>query len=270
MAIDSNSSFELNARIPMILAQKPSPAVPKDRARFFYTGAAALLLLVMFLGFQQFYLHGRAYPNRPLTPPIRNLLIAHGLVMSSWLVLLLIQPLLIVNNKYRTHMLLGRVGAVLAACIFVLGVRIGISAARISPPELRLWNMPYKQFLAIPIIGITVFAVFVAIGVWYRRRPEIHRPMMLLATLAAIVAALDRIDWMTSLYRQTIWGTIFGPFFAALVIGAVLFGVKWALTRSFDRYFALGWAGLVLASAGIMALATSDLWDSISSFLLQY
>jgi hypothetical protein len=249
---------------------KLSTTVPKDRARFFYTGAAALLLLLMFLGFQQFYLHGRAYPNRPLTPPIRNLLIAHGLVMSSWLVLLLIQPLLIVNGKYKVHMLLGRVGAVLAACIFALGVRMGIQAARVSPPELRLWNMPYKQFLAVPIIGVTVFAIFVAIGVWYRRRPEIHRPMMLLATLAAIVAALNRIDWITSLYRQTIWGTIFGPFFAVLVIGALLFAVKWALTRSFDRYYALGWAGFVLASAGIMRLATTGVWDNIADFLLQY
>jgi hypothetical protein len=247
-----------------------SGTVPKDRARYFYAGAAAVLLVVMFLGFIQFYLHGRAFPNRPLTPPIRNLLIAHGVAMTAWMLLLLVQPLLIVNSKYKTHMRLGRIGAVLAACIFILGLRLGIGAARVAPPELRLWNLPYKQFLAVPVISVTIFAIFVAIGVWYRKRPEIHRPMMLLATLAAITAALDRIDAITSLYRHTIWGTIFGPFFSMLVIGAIFLVVKWALTRSFDRYFTLGWATLVVAGAAIMQLATTDAWDSIASFLLSY
>jgi hypothetical protein len=94
--------------------------------------------------------------------------------------------------------------------------------------------------------------------------------MMLLATLAVIPAALDRIDAIASLYRHTVWGTIFGPFFSSLVIGAVFLVVKWALTRSFDRYYALGWAGLVVANAGIMKLATTQAWDGIASFLLRY
>jgi hypothetical protein len=248
----------------------PRRIMPQDRARFFYAGAAALLLVLMFLGFQQFYLHGRAFPTRPLAPPIRTLLISHGVAMSTWVVLLLVQPLLIVNRKHQVHMLLGKIGAVLAACIFILGLKVGIEAARVSPPEVRLWNLPYKQFMAVPIISITIFAGFVGVGVWNRRRPEVHRPMMLLATLAAIPAALDRIDAISSLYRHTVWGTIFGPFFSSLVIGGVFLVVKWALTRSFDRWYAMGWAGLVVASAFIMKLATTQTWDRFASFLLRY
>jgi len=248
----------------------PKRTRPHDRARFFYSSAAALLLVLMFLGFQQFYLHGKAFPNRPLAPPIRTLLITHGIAMSAWMVLLLVQPLLVANHKYRVHMTLGKVGAVLAACVFILGLKLGIEATRVSPPEVRLWNMPYKQFMAVPIISITIFAGFVTAGILNRRRPEIHRPMMLLATLAAIPAALDRIDAISSLYRQTVWGMIFGPFFSSLVIGAVFLVAKWALTRKFDRYYAMGWAGLVVASAGIMKLATTEVWDGIASFLLRY
>jgi hypothetical protein len=37
----------------------------------FYSGAAALLLTLMFLGFLQFYLHGRAYPNLTVNLPLR-------------------------------------------------------------------------------------------------------------------------------------------------------------------------------------------------------
>ncbi|HRD68426.1 MAG TPA: hypothetical protein PKY50_20055 [Candidatus Competibacter sp.] len=258
-----------NEALPSDKLQAKRPAFPA-RARLFYTGAAALLLILMFLGFQQFYLHGKAFPDRPLTPPIRTLLISHGVAMSLWMLLLLVQPLLVVNQKYRVHITLGKIGAVLAACIFILGFKLGIEATRVTPPEVRLWNLPYKQFMAVPIISVTVFAGFVTAGIVNRRRPEIHRPMMLLATLAVIPAALDRIDAITSLYRDTVWGTLFGPFFSSLVIGAVFLVVKWALTRSFDRFYAAGWAGLVVVSAGIMKLATTQAWDGIASSLLRY
>ncbi|MFO0949015.1 MAG: hypothetical protein U1D30_24410 [Planctomycetota bacterium] len=241
---------------------------PIDRIRYLYAATSALLLVLTFLGFQQFYLRGKAFPDRPLTPPIRTLVIAHGVSMSAWMILLLVQSLLVVGRKNRLHMALGKVGGVLAVAIFVLGFKLGIEATRVSPPEVRLWNLPYKQFMAVPIISITIFAWLVGVGIWKRRRPEIHRPAMLLATLAAMSAAMDRIDAIASLYRQSLWGALFGPFFSALVIGAVFLLLEWGLTRKFDRYFAVGFAGLVAASAGIMRFATTDAWDHIADFLL--
>ena len=242
--------------------------MPRDRARYFYSGAAMFLLVVMFFGFQQFYLHGRAYPNRPLTPPIRTLLIAHGLAMSAWVLLLVVQPLLVVNGKRRLHMTLGKAGAVLAACVFILGLKVAIEATRAAPPTAIPWNLHVKNFMAIPITTVTMFAVFVAIGILNRRRPNIHRPMMLLATLAAMTAALSRIDVVRLLYDHTVWAIIFGPYFAPLVIGAILLVVKWALTRKFDRYYAIGWVGLVVAGAAVMRLATTAMWERIATALL--
>ena len=67
--------------------------------------------------------------------------------------------------------------------------------------------------MAIPMIGILVFGLFVAIGVWYRRRPEIHRPMMLLGTLVIMAAATDRITALPPLFAETIWGGSGGRFF---------------------------------------------------------
>ena len=241
----------------------------RDRARLFYAGAAALLLAVMFLGFQQFYLHGRAFPDRPLTPAIRTLVIAHGIAMSLWMMLLLVQPLLVLNRKYRVHMAVGKAGALLAAVIVVLGLELALESARIDPSRIFVWSMTYEEFMAVPFVSILIFAGFVATGILNRRRPEIHRPMMLLATLTVISAATDRIPALLSLFEKTVWGTTFGPFFPPLLCGAVLLVVKWVLTRSFDRCFAMGWAGLVVADAGIMKLATTQTWDGMASFLLR-
>jgi len=244
-------------------------ATSPNRARLFYFGVAALLLTLMLLGFQQFYLHGKAFPNRELAQPIRTLLILHGIGMSAWVLLFLVQPLLIVAGNRREHMMLGRIGAVLAACIVILGFRLGIESTLISPPDMRIWGLAPKQFMAVPIIGIMIFAGYVIVGVWNRRRPEVHRPLMLLATMAAMPAAVSRIDFISVLYHGTVWETVFGPFFGMLVIGAFFLVMKCLLTRSLNRWFAMGYAGLVVSSALIMQLATTSAWDHFASFLLR-
>ena len=159
---------------------------PGDRNRLFYAGAAVLVLVLTFWGFVNFYLHGKAFPGRPLTPPIRTLIITHGIAMSAWVLLFLVQPVLIALRKYNWHIFLGRIGAVLAVAIFVFGMKLAIGAARVNPPELRLWNLGPKQFLIVPVSAILFFGVYVVIGLWNRLRSEIHRPMMLLGTLSAL------------------------------------------------------------------------------------
>ena len=243
-------------------------AATQNRLRFFYAGAAAFLLILVLLGFQQFYLQGKAYPGRELTPPIRTLVILHGIGMSAWMLLFLIQPLLIVAGNRRMHMRLGKFGAGLATLVLFLGMRLAIESARVNPPDLLLWGLSPKQFMAISFISILIFGVLVALGIWKRKRPEIHRPMMLLSILAIMPAVMDRIDPIKNLYADTIFGTLFGPFFSTLLIGLLLLAVNWALTRSIDHYLAIGYTALVLASIAIMQLAPTATWDHIATFLL--
>lgn len=243
--------------------------ISPNSMRLFYSGAAVLLLALMCLGFQQFYLHGKAYPNRDLASPIRTLIIIHGVSMSAWVLLFLVQPLMILADNRKVHMMLGRIGVALAASIVISGFWLGIESTSIKPPEMRLWGLDPKQFMAIPNIGILIFAGFVIAGVWNRRRPEVHRPMMLLATLAAIPAATDRIDFIRALYQGTVWGTVFGPFFAGLVIGLFFLVIKCLLTRSLDRWYVMGYISLVISSALIMQLAKTSTWNHFASFLLK-
>ncbi|MGR8950883.1 MAG: hypothetical protein ACU83V_00490 [Gammaproteobacteria bacterium] len=238
-------------------------------ARLFYSGAALVLLVMMLFGFQHFFLHGQSYPGRDIPPPIRTLIILHGTTMSAWVLLFLVQPVLIVSRNHRLHRMVGGIGAALAACIFILGLKTGIEATRITPPDLVIWGLTPKQFMAVPVISIMVFAGLVAAAVWNRRHPEVHRPMMLLATLAAIPAAVSRIDAISALYRGTFWETLFGPFFGTLIVGALFLLIKCLLTRAWDRWLAAGFAGLVLTSALIMKIAKTSAWDQFASFLLR-
>lgn len=257
----SSSTTASVDRIPSKVPARSNPT------RYLHTAFAVLLFALAFIGFQFFYLQGKAYPGRELMPPTKALVVIHGLLMSAWMVLYLGQPLLIALGNRKLHMAIGKLGAVLAAGMVIVGPLVAVAVVR-HGPEFPLWGLNRRQFMAISILSIVTFGVFVGIGVWQRRRPAIHRAMMLLGTLAAMAAATDRIGALHGLYAESLWGRLFGPFFPVLVIGAAFLGIKALLTRSLDRAFAVGLAALVLVSALILRIATTDVWFRFASFLV--
>jgi len=239
-----------------------------DPTRVLYAAAAVVLLLLTLLGFQQFYLHGRAYPAHPLAPPVKGLLIAHGAAMTVWILLFLVQTLLVAGGNRKLHMTLGPIAFALAPIMVLLGLYLPIQTTRFEP-DVTLWGLNRVHFMAIPMFSILTFGVFVAIGLWYRRRLEVHRPMMLMATLAIMAAAADRITGLPDLYAATIWGGLFGPFFVPVLVGALFFAAKWIYTRSFDRWFAVGLTALAVGSILTMKVAPTQPWAQFAAFLVR-
>ncbi|MHC4447641.1 MAG: hypothetical protein ACYSXF_07675 [Planctomycetota bacterium] len=252
------------------LAPDPEPKAPSGfkPAKLFYVAAAALMLALAFVGFSKFYLQGRAHPDREIPPPIKMLVIAHGVSMTLWMLLLMVQPVLILRGSRRTHMMIGRVGAGLAGVILILGLMVAIRSASVTPPETVLWGLSPKPFMAIPFFTVLIFAVFVSLGVLCRGKPRIHRSMMMLATLSVLSAAVSRTDPLNSLYLGTVWERLFGPFFLTLVIGVLLLIIRCALTRSLDRWFAIGLGALIAASALIMQVAPTAAWARFTSMVV--
>lgn len=235
--------------------------------RFFYSGSAAVLFVLMFWGFHLFYLHGKAYPDRPLTPPIRSLVIAHGVVMSIWMLLFIVQPLLVATRNVRIHMKLGLFGISLAAVATVLGINVAIGSARVTPPEWRLWGLDPRQFMLVSSSAIVLFAIFVTMGILNRRKPDVHKPMMLLASLSILPPSLDRITSIHSLFEGTVMGNLFGAYASSLVVGLVLVGLHWAVYRRPNRWFIIGYAGIVLVAFATMQLAPTAAWAGMAQVL---
>jgi asparagine N-glycosylation enzyme membrane subunit Stt3 len=123
--------------------------------------------------------------------------------------------------------------------------------------------------MAVPVIGIIVFALFVLVGVRYRKRPEMHRPMMFMASLSVVAAAVGRMPRLSAWYEGTWWEQVFSAFGMTIVLGALLFAAKCLVSRSFDRWFATAFAALVVASAAISLGARTTAWDQVAMFLLR-
>lgn len=240
----------------------------RDSQRFLYLGTSIFLFLLIAAGFRQFFVHGQAYPGRPLTLEIRPLIILHGIAMTGWILLFLTQPLLIVKRRRDLHRTMGRVGGILAAAICVLGPWLAVAATKLSPPDFIFWGLNPKQFLVLPLEAIAFFAGFFAIGFWNRRRPAVHRPMMLLATLSVLPAATDRIDPLVNLYAESLLGAVFGPYLPLLLIGTVVLVVRYFASRSLDRWLAIGLGVIFVIGPLSLVFAKTQAWDWIASTLL--
>jgi len=251
------------------VAAQPVAARRSNPGRFLYAMFALTLVALMAWGFQHFYFHGRAYPGRPLTPPIRTLVILHGTAMAAWMLLFVAQPFLIATGNRRLHMNVGKIGAVIATAVVVLGLKLAIESTRVNPPEMKIWGLSPKQFMAVPVISIFIFGALVAAAVWNRRRPELHRALMLLATLSAMPAAVSRIDALSNLYHGTVWEKIFGPFLWTLAIALAFLIVKSVLKQKLNVTYALGCAGLIFTSAFVMWIAPTGAWDALATLLLR-
>lgn len=235
--------------------------------RAFHSAASFVLLLLVFWGFHHFYTEGRAYPGRELAPPMRTVLIVHGVSMTAWLLLSVVQPLLALLRNMRVHRTLGMIGTGLAVAIAVPGLLVAIASVQNSPPGMVIWGLTPHEFMIVPVASLVVFLAFVTAGIWARKRPAVHRPMMQLATLAVASAGISRIDALSNLYAGTVWDHLFGPFFFTLVFGGLLLLGRCLVTRSFDRWFAGGYAALVLANFAMMRLATTGVWSGIAHAL---
>jgi hypothetical protein len=226
--------------------------------RLFYVIAAFIMVVLTAGGFRNFYLHGRA-PWGEMTSQIVPLIVAHGLAMSSWVVLFLVQSTLILIGNRRLHMVIGPAGAVLAGAIVILGMAVAPLSARFRPEIYGPFGGP-RFFLAIMLTEILVFGTLAGIGLACRRRAEIHRPMMLLATLVILSGSLGRFPYIENLATRAplyVWGPV-------LLFGGLLFLLHWGVSGVANRWYTIGYAGIVIAAFLSVTVGGTAVWSRLA------
>jgi hypothetical protein len=155
--------------------------------RRFFTAMSILAAITVFAGFAPTYYLKGAFG----APALPLLVHFHGLLFTSWILLFIIQTSLVAVRRTDVHRRLGILGGLLASGMVLVGFLTAIAAARrgVSPPG----SPPALQFLVIPLGDILVFASLVGTGLYFRRQPQIHKRLLLLATISLLTAAIARL-----------------------------------------------------------------------------
>jgi hypothetical protein len=165
-----------------------SPALAaRLRDRRFYLSIAILTAAIVFAGFARtFFLNGFfAKLHLP------SLFVIHGVVFSSWLVLLVTQSALVSARQIRIHQKLGYASIAIVVSMFTLGWIMSVQAARrgFTPPG----GPPPLGFLAFNILHLILFSSLITAGFLLRNRPETHKRLMIVGTISILTPALARV-----------------------------------------------------------------------------
>jgi hypothetical protein len=155
----------------------------RSEYRWIAVGAAVIAVA----GFARTYYLRSLFHGPALSPLVQ----VHGAAMTLWCIGFIFQTWLIEAGRVRLHMRLGAFMAVLAAIVVVLGEVLTLDGVA---RESRLHQIGRLHFLlGINTVNLLLFAGFVVLGIVYRRRPDLHKRLMVLAALTLLAPAVARI-----------------------------------------------------------------------------
>jgi hypothetical protein len=234
--------------------------------RWFYSASGAIFLITMLVGFRAFVASGSGDGGRVIDPAIFRIDLVHGLAIASWYALFFSQALLISVRNRGLHFKLGWSVIGVALTIVVTGPTVAIRSVQITPPDFHFFGLLYSRFLVVMLTEIALFAAFATIGIFARKKPTIHRSAMVLASLCLLAGATSRMPFLHPVFGATGWIGLFGPVFC---LGAALLLIRCALTHSFDRWFAIGYACLVIVIIASEKLALTEAWTAVADAILK-
>jgi len=168
--------------------------------RLFYSATALVFLLVMLLGFYPFYTHGTHFDGSPIDRGIFLLVLVHGVSIAAWFVLFFAQSLLIAFRNRKLHMTLGWAAIAIGVAIASTGTLVAIRSVQLTP-SFVFFDMKYPRFLLVMFTEMALFTVFITAGIVTRKKPKIHRSMMLLTGLTILPGATARIPLFCGIHR---------------------------------------------------------------------
>jgi len=232
-------------------------AATRTRDRRLAIIIAVFMPLVVLIGF------ARSYYLKTLFgfPPLPSLLVhIHGAVMTAWVALFAVQVGLVASHRTRLHMKLGILGSVLALLVFVVGTLTGLAAAA-RGSAIPGWEP--LRFLIIPLGDMAAFAALVGAALYYRRKLDIHKRLMLLSALNLLPAAVARIpvDFIQNNGALAFYGL------PDLCVVAVVAYDTIKQRRLHPAYF---WGALLLVASHPLRimLARTDIWLRIADPLV--
>jgi hypothetical protein len=116
------------------------------------------------------------------------------------------------------HKKLGLAGGVLATGVVVFGWMVAVDQVRRSAGAAPPGSPGSLEFFIFPAGELFVFSILIALALYWRRVPRIHKRLMLLGTVALIPAATTRVPLGSLLLTLDLFGVPELLFVVALML----------------------------------------------------
>jgi hypothetical protein len=186
---------------------------PPFREHIFYSGVALAFGLCVFVGFSRtYYLKGLFG-----TPHLSLLAHLHGAMFTAWTVFFVCQVALVAAGRTELHRRIGRVGAVVGSGVLILGTVMTLHSVRAGYTSGKTASLLINGFM-----NLFLFSVFFGAGLFFRRKKEIHKRLMVLAMLSLIIPAIARLPIPFSLIGWVIFAfSLTGVIYDVIVLRRV-------------------------------------------------
>jgi hypothetical protein len=230
-------------------------AVRATAPRRLYIGIAGLAIAIAAVGFWPTYF-GPLLAGGVDKPAIIHF---HAAIYVGWLAIFMTQVVLAATGRVALHMKLGRFGIGYGALVIFAGLLAGIGMFVL---RVRAGDAAAAQTAVLgPLMDMLFFTPLFAAAVYYRRRPELHKRLMVLATTSLLIAAAVRMPLgqpRSTLLLHAIWTA---PILVAMAH-------DFLRQRRLHPVYALGLVLLVIQGPAVRVyIRASDEWRSVSSWL---
>ena len=223
-----------------------------------YWPIALLSIAIALLGFWPTYFGVLLLSGSVHTLPIIHV---HAAVFSGWLVLVLTQAVLAATGHTALHIKIGKFGFVYGVLLIVIGEATAFASfgARVAAGNIT----DARARLFAPVTDLMVFAPFLAAAWMYRRKPEIHKRLIVVSTTILLIAAVHRI-------------AIFGapppplPFLLAVWLAPILVGIGVDIAKRglVHPVYLAGIAAIIVLKFLRRPLARTDAWHHFVDWLI--
>jgi hypothetical protein len=238
----------------------PRPANPyaAPRRRFFL-GIALYALAVSLLGFAKtFFL-----PLATGQGSFHWIVMVHGAAFFAWMLLFTVQAALVPAGQWRWHRRLGLASVPLALVMVASCIAVGALLARAELAG-RAENGGVDGFAGV-VGAMAVFALLYTAALLQRQRPEVHKRLMFLATVAILWPAWFRFrHYFPEVPRPEL---TFGLLASDAVIAVAMLRDRLRFGRVHP---VLLWVGTALFLEHVLELALfgTPAWRALSLWLL--
>lgn len=153
--------------------------------KYFYLAMSLLVMAAVVYGFSFTVGENLIHP----TVPRPWVLYVHAVIFTGWLALFVLQAVLVRSRKVAWHRTLGWVGVGWGLLIVAFGIATAVAMVRFNSHVLH----ERRVSLIVPLFDIVCFSGAFAPAVYWRKKPELHRRLMLVATCALTAAGFARL-----------------------------------------------------------------------------